>query len=200
MWADTYEILAESDALRLRSLQEPELEIEVTLAPVVRLVARLAWPPSVWEGPELEEALVTLEETRPANVRAHRLSVGQLEISLWVYAEDLTRQGLNLAVSELAVARRLLLRRRDRLSVTELISEPWELKPEDEPAEHPASSDSAADEDERKRRLRRPANHWMPPPLAKKARNPVPDDPGFNPRPLPKSGPPQTFNPFAEDE
>ena len=224
-WADTYEMVAGTDGLRLRSLQEPGLEMEVTLSQPLHLAVQLDWPPERWDAAELEEALVTLEETRPANVRARRLGVGRLEVSLWVYSEDLTRQSLNLSVNEVAVAWRMLVRRRDRLATgprepaSPFVSEPGERKDalpgQLEFAVEPGSAvdnppdqaeQSASDEDEGKGRLRRPASHWMPPPLTKKTRAPVPEDPGFYPRPLPSSSGSgarpaiPTFNPFAEED
>jgi len=92
---------------------DPSLQILLTHEPAfpVSLVCYSTVPTEVLADRRLDQILLFLEETRPANLSVRRQGDQELEISLWIYEESFDRQSLNLAVSEMSLVRRILSRR-----------------------------------------------------------------------------------------
>lgn len=84
----------------------------------VYLLSYSSVPAEMFSDPRLDDILVDIEETRPANVTVRRQGEGELETSMWIYEEGFDRQSLNLAVSEMSVVRRILSRRLQALAGT----------------------------------------------------------------------------------
>lgn len=121
---DTFELAAsrsDSDGTLSAMLvphDDPTLQILLTheLGYPVYLLSYSSVPAEMFSDPRLDDILLDIEETRPANVTVRRQGEGELETSLWIYEEAFDRQSINLAVSEMSVIRRILSRRLQALA------------------------------------------------------------------------------------
>ena len=203
---DTFELAAsrsEGDGSLSAMLiphSDPSLQILLTheQSYPVRLVAYSTVPPEMLADPRLDQILLFLEETRPANLSVCRQGEEELEVSLWIYEEAFDRQSLNLAVSEMSLVRRILSRRLQGLTLTQdepgLVSEsPEEIQAEPNPevfqpveaeaAEAPFDPNTSSGG-----RARRGPSLPPPAPLTEEKRTP--------PAP-PEPAPAPAFDPFA---